>query len=108
MPLLLNQVCQVAVCSFNSTSAQTVVAAVTNGKVRVYAVYFVVGGATNMTFNDGQVSDGPLPLAANQGFILDRQVTGEPWFQTATGSGFAITTSSAVATVGRIYYTTGS
>lgn len=106
--LILNQICQVAVVSFSSSSAQTVVAAVTNGKIRVYALYIMVGGATNMTFNDGVQADGGLPFAANGQLVLDHKASGEPWFQTGTGSAFTITTASAVSTVGRVYYTTGS
>jgi hypothetical protein len=95
----------VAVISGNTTGAQTVIAAITGKQIFVSRIYFVVAGATNVTFNDGAVTDASIALAANQGFVLDTQANGNPWFQTAAGSGFQITTSSAVQIGGRAYYT---
>lgn len=93
-----------AVINFNSTAAQTIVAAITGQQIFVTRIYLVVGGATNLTFTDGTNTDGAIPLAANQGFVLDTQANGNPWFASALGSGFQITTSSAVQTSGRLYY----
>lgn len=103
---LLNLATQIACVSFSSGSAQTVIAAVTGNKVRVYAVYLSVSGTMNLTFSDGVNSDGPLPMVAGVPLVLAPKETGEPWYQTNAGGSFQITASSGLlSTVGRLYYT---
>ena len=104
-PLQQQYLDTVAVISGNTTGAQTVVAAITGKQINISRIYLVVAGATNLTFNDGTVTDASIALAANQGFVLDTQANGSPWFQCALGTAFQLTTSSAVQIGGRAYYT---
>lgn len=68
----------------------------------------VVGStAVNITIQDtsGNVFDGPLPFAANQGWILDFiGPDNPPWYVTTPGAGFVINLSSGVTVGGSIEY----
>lgn len=89
-----------------STSATvTGVAAITGQIIRVYKMFLVVGGTTNLTFQDGTTAlSGALPFVANGSIILDN--SGTPWFTTSVGNAFNIGNSgSSVQVSGTVYYT---
>ena len=79
------------------------VAASAGQVIRVYKMFLVVGGATNITFEDGSTAlCGPLPLLANESIVLD--IDGTPWFTTTSGNAFNIANSGSVQVSGTIYY----
>jgi len=90
-----------------AASGDTAAVAAASAKVtRVYRLFIVVGGATNITFKDGATAlTGAIPLAANQSITLD--FDGEPWFTCSNNSAFNINSSNAVQVSGRVYYTQG-
>ena len=93
----------VTAINFASGSQQNIVAAGTGSQtIKVYRLYMVVSAATNITFADGVVTDGAIPLAANEAIVLT--FDGEPWFVGAAATAFKVTSSNASAQVtGRIY-----
>lgn len=88
----------------NSTSSAISAPAGISGKViRVYRLFLVVGGATNLTFEDGSNAlCGPLPILANGSIVLD--IDGSPWFTTTSGNAFTIANSGSVQVSGAVYY----
>lgn len=91
--------------SFNSSGANTIIPAVTGKVVRIYRLFLVVAGATNLTMEDtaSNAFSGALPMTANGSITLDFE--SEPWFTTAAGNGFAMNSSSGVQVSGTVYYT---
>ena len=96
-----------AVINFAASGDNTVIAAGGTGKVnRVYRLFLVVGGATNITFKRGATAlSGPIPLPANGAITLDFEA--EPWFECADNEAFLINSSAAVQVSGTIYFTQG-
>ncbi len=96
---------QSAAISFSGSGANVVIAAISGKVVRVYRLFLVVGGATNLTMQDTSASafSGALPMTANGAITLDFE--SEPWFTTAAGNGFAMNSSSGVQVSGTVYYT---
>lgn len=91
-----------------NSSAATVpaVAAISGNIIRVYKIFFVVGGTTNLTFEDGSTAlSGPMPFVANGSLVLD--MNGTPWFTTSSGNAFNILNSGAASVNGTVYYTAG-
>jgi hypothetical protein len=89
-----------------SASGSTVLVAGSGTKsVRVYRLFLVVAGATNITFKDNAgtpvVFTGAMPLQANGSITLD--FSSEPWFTTTAGAGFVINSSNAVQISGALY-----
>ncbi len=93
--------------NFAALGDNTVIAAGGTGRVnRVYRLFLVVGGATNITFKRGATAlSGPIPLSANGAITLDFEA--EPWFECADNEAFVINSSAAVQVSGRIYFTQG-
>jgi hypothetical protein len=90
----------------NSTSGTIAAPAGVTGKIiRVYKLFLVVGGTTNITFQDGTTAlSGPVPLIANGSITLD--MDGQAWFTTSVGNAFNIGNSgSSVQVSGTVYYT---
>ncbi|MDO8683964.1 MAG: hypothetical protein Q7N50_10840 [Armatimonadota bacterium] len=93
----------VSAINFASSGSNTVITAGAGGvTIKVYRLYLVVAAATNLTFVDGVVTDGAIPLAANEAIVLT--FDGEPWFTGAAATAFIISSSAAVQVSGRIYY----
>lgn len=82
---------------------------VANQIIRVYKIWFVVTGASNITFKDGAggtALSGAAALAANGSLTLD--MDGEPWYVTSAGKDFVINSSAATQVSGTIYFTQGT
>lgn len=78
-------------------------AGVPNKVIKVYRLFLVMAGATNITFQDGNDEfDGPLPMVANGTIVFD--IDGNPWFTTSPGNAFNINSSAAVQVSGTVYY----
>jgi len=92
--------------SFSNAGDNIIVTAVPGQLIEVWQLYFVVNGATNITFKDGSNNalSGALPMLANGALTFD--YTGLLWFTTTSASNnFIINSSSAVQISGQIYYT---
>lgn len=100
---------QLTAASFDNAAASgdtTAVAAAAAKVNRVYRLFIVAAGATNITFKCGSTAmTGAMAFAANQGMVLDFQA--EPWFECANNTGFVINSSNAVSVTGAVYYTQG-
>lgn len=89
---------------FSASGDNTIVSGVALQTIRVYKIFLVVGGVTNLTFKDGATGlTGAIPMLANGAFVLDFDT--EPWFVTTAGNSFIINSSSGVQISGRCYYT---
>jgi hypothetical protein len=89
----------------NGASATVTVIAATAGTIfRVYKIWLVTGGPTNLTFEDGTTAlDGPVPMLSNGSIVLD--MDGWPWFTTSVGNAFNILNSGTAQISGTVYYT---
>jgi len=93
----------------NSGGGDIAAPAGTAGKIiRVYKLFIVVTGASNITFKDGGSTSlsGAMALAANGAITLD--MDGNPWFTTSAGNAFNINSSAATQVSGTVYYTIGN
>ena len=93
--------------SISAGSNNIVVAGTVGKSVRVYRMKMLTAAAVNITLEDtnGNVFDGPLPFASNQGWILDFiGPDNPPWYITALGAGFVINMSSGVTVGGSVEY----
>lgn len=93
--------------SVSSGGNNIVVSGAAGKSVRVYRMKMLTGAAVNITIEDtgGNVFDGPLPFAANQGWILDFiEPDNPPWYITATGAGFVINLSAPATVGGSVEY----
>ena len=82
---------------------QTLVSATASQTTRVFRLFLVAAGVTNITIKTGSTSlSGVIPLTPNQGFVLD--FDGEPWFVTGSNEAFVINVSAAVDVDGFIQY----
>lgn len=81
-----------------------VVAGVAGKTIRVFRLILVVNAATSITFKDSTPTSfsGAMPIAANGGIVLD--FNGDPWYTTAAGKDFVITSSAATQISGTIGY----
>lgn len=93
-----------AVISASTSGDNTIVAAAASTTTKVYRMYFVATAAVTVTIKNGAGTSltGAMPLAANQGIMMD--FSQEPWFVTSTNTAFIINLSSAVAINGAIEY----
>lgn len=93
-----------AAISFAGAGDNIVVAAVASQIVHVYRLFFIVGGATNITFKDGAgiFLTGAMPFLANGYMVLDP--TDCPWLETSAGNVFIINSSNAVQVSGALGY----
>lgn len=94
-----------AVINFSGSGDNTLVTAAAGKYIQVVQLFLVVGGATNLTFKDGQNSlSGPLPMLANGSIVLDASVV--PWFLTTdVVNNLILNSSNAVQVSGAVYYT---
>lgn len=89
----------------STSSTIAAIAGVAGQIIRVYKLFLVVGGTTNLTFQDGPTAlSGAIPLVANGSVTLD--MDGQAWFTTSVGNAFNIGNSgSSVQVSGTVYYT---
>ena len=81
------------------------VAAVTGSVLRIYRIWLVAAGATNLTFEDGATAlSGAVPLTTSQQIFLPFD-SGWPHFVTSAGNAFNIGNSGGVQISGTIWYT---
>lgn len=93
--------------SFASSGDNTVISATTGKRLLVNRIWFVVAGATSLTFKNGTTAlSGKVPVAANGSFTLD--LSDEPWFITSLSAAFVINSTNAVQVSGQVYYTYGT
>ncbi len=79
-------------------------AGINNLIIRVYQVMLVLGGTTNITFQDGSTAlSGAMPMLANGSFYLPS--TGYPHYTTSVGNAFNINSSNAVQVGGTVWFT---
>jgi hypothetical protein len=93
-----------AIVNFSSSGDNTIVSATTSQTTRVYAIFLVASGPTNIKFRNGTTDlTGVIPLTAGGGLVLDNM--GDPWFTTSANTAFNINSSAAVQVSGRCYHT---
>ena len=90
-----------------AATTTTVVAGVAGQKISVYGMELFCNGANNITILDST----PTTLVPIQAFVASqgsmRDLRFWPWFTTASGTGFQITTSKTAQCSGNVYYTQG-
>jgi hypothetical protein len=90
----------------SSAATVTGVAGVSGQIIRVYAMVLVIGGTSNITFQDGTTAlSGAMPMLANGSIVLDNN--GNHWYATSSSNAFNIGNSGSVSVNGTIYYTVG-
>lgn len=89
---------------FNLSGENVLISGVRALRIYVYRLFLIVGGDTNLIFQDGLDNDltGPLPMLSNGSLAFD--ISNVPWFQTASGNDFILNSSSGVQVSGAIYY----
>ena len=90
----------------NNDAGGNIAAPAANGNLvtRIWKMFLVFGGITNITMQNGNTAlSGPMPFAANGTFVLD--LDKKPWFTTSAGSAFNINSSAAEQVSGTVYYT---
>lgn len=97
-----------AVIDASAAGDNVIVAGVPGRTIRVFRLFFVVGGDTIITIKDGAaiVFTGPMFLTTGGSVVLD--FTDQHWFATHDGNNFVIESANAVEIAGRIYYTMSS
>lgn len=71
--------------------------------VKLHRIWLVVGGPTNLTFQDGSTPlSGPAPILQGGGITLD--FSGDPWYVSSTGAALNLNSSAAVQISGTAYY----
>lgn len=94
-----------AVIDFASSGDNTVVAAVTDKKIRVLSLFLVAAGAVDVRFESGAggtALTGQMNLVANTGFVLPYNPHG--WFQSGESALLNLELSAAVSVDGSITY----
>lgn len=91
--------------NFSATGNNTIVAGVANQRVRVFAIFFVVSAATNVTPQDGAATalTGAMSFTSNGSLFFGN--TTEPYFTTSLGNAFVLNQSGTAQVSGRAYYT---
>lgn len=72
--------------------------------ISVYRIFFVVDGATVVTFKSGPATSlsGAITLSAGGSITLD--ISNIPWFQTGSNKDFILGSTNMVQVSGMIYY----
>ena len=89
----------------NISSTGTVINAVTNKKLKIFAVKLVVSAAMSINFRDGATTllEGPMPMTANSGYV--ESVTPPLFlFNTIAGNSLDLVMSGVGTVSGRISY----
>lgn len=93
----------VASINFSSSGDNTIIAAGSGAQtIKIYRMYLVVAGVTNLTIKDGVITDAAVPMSSNGSITWDEN--GEPWSTGAAATAWKINSSNAVQVSGRIYY----
>lgn len=99
-----------AVVSASSSGSNTVIAAVTNKRIRVLSYVIVAAGAVSVTWRSASTDiSGAMPLAANGGAApsagqaVPAGLIGQ--FETAQGEALNMNLSAAVLVAGHLTYT---
>jgi hypothetical protein len=94
-----------ATINFTNGGDNLIIAGAAGLIIRVYRFFVVVGGPTNLVYEDGTTAlTGPIPLAANEAMVFTFDT--KPWFTLSPGNSFQISNSSPGTQVsGRVYYT---
>lgn len=83
----------------------TAISSITGQTIRVWKLYFVVSGATNVQLKNGTATlkSGDMVMTASQGFAYD----GDPNFPmfVSSGNAFIINSSVATAIAGEVWFT---
>lgn len=95
---------QMDTISFSGLGDNVIVSGIAKKKIYVYRIWFVVGGATNITFKNGTSTSlsGAAPMTAYGSFALD--ISNIPWYQTSAGNDFILGSSASVQVSGTVYY----
>ena len=90
--------------NISTAATTTVIAGVTGQTIKVYQMFYYVGGADNVTVQDsGGTAIFPIMnWAANQGLVLVNSTY--PWITVTAGLGLQVITSAAQQLSGRVYY----
>lgn len=92
-----------AIINFSSSGDNVVVSGLANQTIRVFKIFLITNGVTELVIKTGTTElTGPM-LVANGSIILD--LDSEPWFVTSTSESFTIGSSQNVQVSGRVYYT---
>ena len=91
--------------AINSTSPTIALVAGAAGQIiRIFKIFLVVGGTTNLTFEDGSTAlTGAIPMASNGSLTLD--MDGTAWFTSSAGNALNLLNSGSVQVSGAVYYT---
>lgn len=95
-----------AVIAAATSGNNTIVAAVTDKKIRVHALFIVAAAAVTVRFEDGAggtARTGQMDLAANGGFVLPFNPAG--WFETSASTLLNLELSGAISVGGSLTYT---
>lgn len=90
---------------FSLNSTGTVISAVANKVLKIYAIKLIVSAAISVNFRDGASTDleGAMPLAANGGYV--ENVTPPHYILiTSAGNGLDLVITGAGTASGRISY----
>lgn len=94
-----------AIIDCASSGNNTILAAVTNKKIRVLSLFLVSAGTVNVRFEsgaDGTALSGQMNLVANTGFVLPHNPDG--WFQAGESTLLNLELSGAVSVDGAFTY----
>ncbi len=93
--------------NFSGNGDTIIIAGISGQIVRVWKLWFISGGATNITFKDAAVAlSGPAPFSASEGMVLDFDT--KPWATCAVGDSFVLNQDGGAQISGMIYYTQGT
>lgn len=97
---------QSAAINFSTSGGNVLVTGVSKKRVLCYRLLLVVGGATNLTYQDGPSTNltGAMPMLANGSQIFD--LSNLPWFQTSPSNDLVLNSTNAVQVSGILYYQT--
>ena len=90
----------------SSSGDTALVTATSSQTTKVYRLILMAAAAVTVQFKDGSTVLLELPLAANQGVVLD--FTQYPFLTTSANTALNINLSAAVSVQGRIYYIKGA
>ena len=92
-----------AVVNIPGDASTNLVAAVAGKTVRLFRVLLIMDAATSITFKSAATAlSGPMPIAANGGFILD--FNGDPWYQTVAGEALVLVQTGTANIGGTVWY----
>ena len=92
-----------AVVDIAGGASTDLVVAVAGKTVRLFRILLVMDAATSLTFKSAATAlSGPMPIAANGGFVLD--FSGDPWYQTVAGEALVLAQTGTANIGGTVWY----